>query len=269
VTNDTFLVLRQIVLNRFKLSASAARSMRRSHHRMRRRESPDEKAVPLFLAGNWRLLPVPELSEDLLETEERRKDRVRLLLDRYGILFRELLQKEFPSLRWASTFRALRIMELSGEVMAGIFFHGIPGLQFISHRAFRRLQQQLPEDAVYWVNATDSASLCGTQLDSIRGILPARLISNHLVYRGKRLVMVSKRNGKDLTFHVPPDDPDLSSYFVSLGHLLTRKFQPVKRITIETINGEEALKSPYLPALRASFDVAVDYKDVTLYRKMG
>ena len=269
VANDTFLVLRQIVLNRFKLSSSALRSVRRSHHRMRKRESQSEKAIPLFLAGNWRLLPVPELLEDLLETEERRKDRVRLLLDRYGVLFRELLQKEFPSLRWAGIFRALRIMELSGEVMAGIFFHGIPGLQFISHRAFRRLQHQLPEDAVYWVNATDPASLCGTQLDSIRGILPARLISNHLVFRGKRLVMVSKRNGKDLTFHVPPDDPDLSSYFVSLRHLLTRKFQPVKRITIETINGEEALKSPYLPALRASFDVAVDYKDVTLYRKMG
>jgi ATP-dependent Lhr-like helicase len=235
---------------------------------MRKRESPDERAVPIFLAGNWRLLPVPELSEDLLETEERRKDRVRLLLDRYGILFRELLQKEFPSLRWASIFRALRIMELSGEVMAGIFFNGIPGLQFISQRSFRRLQHGLPEDAVYWINATDPASLCGSQLDSIRGILPARLISNHLVYRGTKLVMVAKRNGKDLTFHVPPDDPELSSYFISLHHLLTRKFQPAKRITIETINGEEAVKSPYLPALRDSFDVAVDYKDVTLYRKL-
>jgi ATP-dependent Lhr-like helicase len=269
VTNDTFLVLRQIVLNRFKLSAAAARSARRSHHRMRKREDRGEKAVPLFLAGNWRLLPVPELSEDLLEAEERRKDRVRLLLDRYGILFRELLQKEFPSLRWQSIFRALRIMELSGEVMAGIFFHGIPGLQFTSQRAFRRLQRGLPEDAVYWVNATDPASLCGAQLDSIRGMLPARLTCSHLVYRGKRLVMVSKRNGKDLTFHVPPDDLGLPSYFISLRQLLTRKFQPSRRITIETINDEEASKSPYVAALRTSFDVSVDYKDVTLHRKMG
>ena len=49
VTNDTFLVLRQIVLNRFKLSASAARSMRRSHHRMRRRESRMKRRFPSFL----------------------------------------------------------------------------------------------------------------------------------------------------------------------------------------------------------------------------
>jgi Lhr-like helicase len=34
--------------------------------------------------------------------------RVRLLLDRYGILFRELLHKEWPTLRWSAIFRALR-----------------------------------------------------------------------------------------------------------------------------------------------------------------
>lgn len=268
VTNDTFLALRQFILNRFKSSEAAVKIVRRSRHRMRRRESPTEEGPPLFLAGNWRLVPGPEVSGDLLETEERRKDRVRLLLDRYGILFRELVQRELPSLRWANIFRALRIMELSGEVMAGIFFHGIPGLQFISQQAFRRLQHKLPEEAIYWINATDPVSLCGIQLDSIRGTLPSRLAGNHLVYQGNRLVMISNRNGKGITFLVPPDDPHLAEYFVSLRRLLTRKFQPVRRITIETINDEEAPKSPYLPALRTSFDVAVDYKDVTLYRKM-
>jgi len=139
-----------------------------------------------------------------LETEERKKDRARLLLDRYGILFRELLQRELAPFRWAGVFRSLRIMELSGEVMAGIFFHGIPGPQFISHQAFRNLQHKLPEDAVYWMNATDPASLCGIQLDSIRGSLPPRLSGTHLVYRGTKLVFISRRNGRELTFNVPP-----------------------------------------------------------------
>jgi len=130
------------------------------------------------------------------------------------------------------------------------------------------LQQKLQEDAIYWMNATDPASLCGIQLDSVRGTLPARIAGTHLVYRGKKLIAVSKRNGKELTFHVPPDNADLPRYFVSLRHLLTRKFQPVKRIAIKTINGEEAPQSPYLPALRTSFDVTVDYREVTLYRKV-
>ncbi len=160
-------------------------------------------------------------------------------------------------------------MELSGEVLAGCFFQGIPGPQFISHEAFRLLQRKLPEDAVYWFNATDPASLCGVQLEAIRGTLPKRLDTTHLVYRGKRIVLLSKGRGKSLTFHVPPDDPHLQSYLGPLRHLLTRQVQPLRRITIETINGDEAARSPYLDALRTGFDVMIDYKNVILCRRLG
>jgi hypothetical protein len=54
----------------------------------------------------------------------------------------------------------------------------------------------------------------------------------------------------------------------SLRHLLMRKFQPIRRISIETINGETAPQSAYVSILRTSFDVTVDYRNVTLYHKM-
>ena len=268
VTNDSFITLRRAILNKFKLPNGGTRDGGKLRRRLSSRARMAGRREGRFFAGNWHLLASPDLPDDLLEKEECRKDRVRLLLDRYGILFRELLQRELPALRWSAVFRSLRIMELSGEVMAGVFFHGIPGPQFISHQAFRSLQRQPPEDAVYWIHATDPASLCGIQLDSIRGMLPARAASTHLVYRGNQLGLVSKRHGKDLTFHVPPDDPHLPEYMVLLRHLLTRQFQPVRRIAIETINGEKASQSPYVPALRTSFDVIVDYQYVNLYRKM-
>jgi ATP-dependent Lhr-like helicase len=273
VTNDTFISLRRALMNRFRIPVRGSdhlTKLHRSESRLRRLSLAERKEGPFyqFYPGNWYTVPRPDLSNDLLETEERRKDRARLLLDRYGILFRELLQREWPTLRWSNVFRALRIMELSGEVMAGMFFHGIPGPQFISHRAFRHLQRKVPEDVIFWINATDPASLCGIQLDSVRGMLPARVATTHLVYQGNKLIVVSKRNGKDLTFNVPADDPRLPEYMGSLRHLLTRKFQPIKRVSIETINGEKATQSPYLPSLRTSFEVAVDYKNVTLYRKM-
>jgi len=216
-------------------------------------------------AGNWFRLTRPELADDLLALEERKKDRVRLLLDRYGILFRELLMREMPLFRWNSLFRSLRLMELSGEVLSGYFFHGIQGPQFISHGAFRLLQHKMPEDRVYWLNATDPTSLCGVPLDALRGTLPKRVESTHLVYHGNRLVLVSKRHGRDLTIHVPPDDPNLQRYMGPFRHMLTRPFQRLRRITIETINGESAIRSPYIDALRTSFDVVVDYRKVTLY----
>ena len=81
--------------------------------------------------------------------------------------------------------------------------------------------------------------------------------------------MVSRRNGRALTFNIPPNDPRLPEYLGFLHHLLTRQFQPVRRITIERINGEEAAYSEYLDTIRICFDVMVDYKNVILYRKVS
>jgi hypothetical protein len=72
-----------------------------------------------------------------------------------------------------------------------------------------------------------------------------------------------------LTLNVPPDDPNLPEYLGVLRHLLTREFQPIRRIAIESINDDDAARSPYLDTLRTVFDVMVDYKEVVLYRRLG
>ena len=82
------------------------------------------------------------------------------------------------------------------------------------------------------------------------------------------LVMVSQRNGKELTFNVPPNDPELGEYTVALRHLMYRAFQPVRRITVEAINGEDAGESQYLDGLRDWFEVHRDHRQVRLHRKL-
>jgi len=272
VTNDTFAALRKGIENRYKVpkvTTTKTPPYNRGRRRVASRASFARWKGSIPFAGDWFQLPAREPTDDILGIEERKKDRARLLLDRYGILFRELLEREAPQFRWSSVFRALRLMELSGEVLAGYFFHGVPGPQFISHQAFHTLQRKLPEDAVYWLNATDPASACGIQLEAIKGPLPKRIAGTHLVYHGNRLVVVSRRNGRALTFNAPPDDAHLSQYLGFLHHLLARQFQPVRRITIETINGEAAAYSEYLDIIKTSFDVMVDYKNVVLYRKVS
>jgi len=191
---------------------------------------------------------------------------VRLLLDRYGIVFRELLQRELPPLRWSGLFRALRLMELSGEILSGHFFEGIDGLQFVSPSAWRELQQP-PGDAVWWVNAADPASLCGLLPPEAGLALPPRLPGTHLVYRGAELVVVSKRNGKELEVNAPPDDPRLAEYFGVFRDLQARQFEPMNVITIEGINGRPAQKSEYLEPLRGMFELTADYKSVKLWKR--
>ena len=270
VTNDTFSALRKGIETRFRLPDVLAEDRK---IRIRTRQAGGRSRFSrwkgsLPYAGNWFLLPKTELDNDLLAVEERNKDRVRLLLERYGILFRELLQRESESFRWKFLFRSLRLMELSGEVLSGYFLHGIPGPQFISHRAFRMLQRDLPEEAVYWINAADPASACGLPIDGIRGNLPRRLDSTHLVFRGKDLVFVSRKNGASLRFLVSPDDTGIHEYLGVLKHLLARDFQPKRRITIETINGKPAAGSPYSDVIRAHFETVVDHKNITLYKNV-
>jgi ATP-dependent Lhr-like helicase len=276
IANDSLLPLRQGIEHNFKPPRNVSEYIpsRRLRGRSGHQRSGHTKAFGQWrqarnLAGNWFFLQKPAPTNDPLDVEERNKARIRLLLDRYGIVFRELLSREAAPFRWATLFRSLRIMELSGEVLTGYFFHGIPGLQFISPKALRFLQGRLPQAAVYWMNAADPASMCGVQLDAIRGKLPRRLPSTHLVYHGTKLVMVSQRQGKQLDFHAPPGNPDLARYLGPLHHLLMRPFDPLQSITVETINDQPAASSPYLDILRVAFETVPDYRKISLYRLRG
>jgi ATP-dependent Lhr-like helicase len=246
ITNDTFLAIRKGVLNRFSsdhisLGTSPLASRRSAFSRW-------QSSRPM--EGHWYRIDPPAEKKDRLGQEEQVKDRIRQLFRRYGILFRELLTRELPFMQWRAIFRNLRLMEFSGEVLTGHFFEGIPGLQFISHESFRMLQKPLPEEAVYWVNALDPASLCGVPLAGLKAVLPSRLASTHLVYQGSQLVLVSKRGGKLLEIQAPPDHPRLQDYFGLFKDLVTREFHPESKISVEKINDQAALNSPYAAALR-------------------
>lgn len=269
LTNNTWSALRRGLETKFHVNeviGRQQRSLEYAPHRQSLRLSAwaETKAYP----GSWFLLPRPSNpgAGELIEREEMKKDRVRILLERYGVLFRELLARERVPFRWPDLFRTLRIMELSGEVLAGYFFKGVPGPQFMSHAALRAFRQDPPEDAVYWLSAVDPASVCGLPLEGLRGVQPKRVEGTHLVYRGSRLVLVSQRSGRVLSIVVPPDDPGLPDSLEVFHHLLTREFSPLRRIVMETINGEPAPDSPYLPAFRGLFDVIVDVKRVSLFR---
>jgi ATP-dependent Lhr-like helicase len=204
---------------------------------------------------------------DALEREELNKDRVRQLLQRYGVLFRELLEVEPPPLRWSRIFRTLRLMELSGEVLAGHFFQGVAGLQFASHAAFRVLQQGLPEDRpgapVCWMNAMDPASLCGRGLPGLSAPLPPRHPGTHLAYAGACLALVSRRRGRSLEVLLPPDDPRLPACLGLFRAQLHRDFRPWRSVQVEEVNGIPARDSPYAAALQG-FGFRPDFRAYVL-----
>lgn len=217
--------------------------------------------------GGWTLVPAPAEPQDALEREELNKERARVLLDRYGILFRELLAREVPALQWPALFRTLRLMELAGEVLLGQFFLGIPGPQFASPAALRVLEEGPAGKRVWWLNAGDPASPCGTGLESLAGGFPRRLATTHLAFLDGRLAVISERSGKRLTINLPPDHPRLAECLEFLRTLMNRPVLPWRSIAVETINGEHGADSPYREAMDALFHTTKDSGRLILNRR--
>lgn len=245
VTCDGFAAVRQAALLDFELPAAQDKAAQRMSRGLQ-----SGRLWP----GTWRQLPTQTPSEGI-DAAELDKERVRQLVDRYGVLFREVLAHEPPLLQWRRLLPAMRVMELSGELLAGQFFLGVPGLQFTTPAVLRRLGKGHDKTTIYWMSAVDPASCCGIRLDALRAALPPRLPSTHLVFRGDRLLVVSRRGGSQLDLRAEPDDADLVPCLAVLRELVDRAFSPLRALSVETVNGIDALHTPYRKAfLDAGFE---------------
>ncbi len=217
-------------------------------------------------SGSWYRWPDLSPPSNALEQDEVDRDRVRVLLDRWGVLFRQLLEREPGPLRWNKVFRTLRVMELSGEVVSGQFFEGVEGAQFASPAALQTLRHPTDAERCVWMSAADPASACGLGISGL-GELPRRVAGNHLALQGDRVVVVSEGRGKRLTIHLQPDDPALQSCLGFLSNLVGRQVQPVRCVTVETINGGAAWQSAYRPVLERMFHAVRDRGMIKLMRR--
>jgi ATP-dependent helicase Lhr and Lhr-like helicase len=96
-------------------------------------------------AGRWSLFSTDiPVSEDPLE-KARREDAAiesaaRMLLARYGVVFRDLVERESNIPKWSVLLRMLRRLEDRGEVRGGRFVSGFSGEQFALPRAVESLR---------------------------------------------------------------------------------------------------------------------------------
>lgn len=264
VTNDGYASVRQGLLRRFKERTEEPQIVLiRGRRRLgRQRQHP--------YAGLWSRAPETAALEaelDPLDRIERNKERARILLDRYGVLFREVVTREPHGYSWRDIFSALRLMELSGEVSSGHYFEEILGVQFATPQAIEMLNRGLRRDAIYWLSALDPACPTGLGLGAPLSALPPRRMGNHVVWRGDQIVLVSTGGGKELTIHLALDDQKWQDYFTFFKVALSRESAPRKRIEIFTINGESSVKSPWRAKLAELFDLSSSPRSITLQRR--
>jgi ATP-dependent Lhr-like helicase len=159
-------------------------------------------------AGRWSLLR-PELPLQGEESMDGRGERARfgapdasaetvarILLRRYGVVFRRLLERETNLPPWRDLLLVYRRLEARGEVRGGRFVSGFAGEQFAlpeavgSLRAVRRAE---PTGELLAVSAADPLNLAGIITPGER--IPS-VPSNRVVYRDG--VPVAAREGGEI-----------------------------------------------------------------------
>ena len=184
VTCDSFRGLRELIL---------------PQRLQRRRHAPPER---LAAAGRWsQLRPVAAGEADALSHAEH---IARVLLRRYGVVFRRLLEREGGLPSWRELLYAYRRLEARGELRGGRFVQGFPGEQYAlpeAVSALREIRNRARQGDLVTLSAADPLNLTGI-------VTPGRRVGpqpgHRLLYRDGVPIAVSAQREITLLATVDP-----------------------------------------------------------------
>jgi ATP-dependent Lhr-like helicase len=240
-TNDAFAPLRAPRLTLARAQRAAAARTARG-----RRFSTRRGGAHAQVQGRWSLT-APLFASAPADPSARRRALAELLLERHGIVTRELVLAEGIPGGFSALYPELSQLETLGVTRRGYFVEGLGGAQFALPGAVERLRaQKAPDEAPPLVlAATDPAQPYGAALpwpkrDARR---PARAPGATVVLAGSEPVLYLERGGKALQTLVEDDDPRLPAALQALAdHARAGR---VKRIALERVDGEPVMGSPW------------------------
>ncbi len=118
---------------------------------------------PRHSTGRWALL-LPTFEASPIDGEARAESIARALLNRYGVVFRELMARETFSVTWRVLWTVFRRLEDRGEVRGGRFVDGFLGEQFalpLAVESLRASRRAGPSNEIVTVSAADPMNLAG------------------------------------------------------------------------------------------------------------
>ncbi len=267
VTNDQFEVLRRGEPPSDSEappvhSRGEVRAFLRESRRRRDNTWPD---------GRWSLLPWGQPDAASMAFFQ-----ARLLLDRYGIVARELAMLSGTPVSWRVLYEVLSRMELTGDVRRGYFVEGLAGAQFALPEAARLLHDiAMPSTSqapALLLASVDPANLYGSgeglaiQQASEEARAFQRRPGNWLVVKAGRPILLIEQHCKRLTTVPPANHDDLAQAVARLPELLklTLNRDVRHRLTVETWDGQPVTATMGRDLLESVCFVR-DYQAMTLY----
>jgi ATP-dependent Lhr-like helicase len=203
VTSDSFDGLRALLVPSNKRPTFGRNTAKR-----RRRTN----LASIEFAGRWSLLPrsggIPAATEGTNGAGPRGaaiEKFARVLLRRYGVVFRRLLERESFPVTWYELGRIYRRWEARGEIRGGYFVGGVSGEQFALPEAIgllRSIRKSLPNGELITLSAADPLNLQGVLTPGAR--IPA-FTANRILFRdGLPIAALESREIRTLSdAHIP------------------------------------------------------------------
>jgi ATP-dependent Lhr-like helicase len=129
------------------------------------------------------------------------QSQARILLQRWGIVTRRVVEREANALPWRVLLREWRRLEARGEIRGGRFVHGLAGEQFALPEAVARIRsiRRAPKTGeLVSISAADPLNVTGYLVPGDR--VPA-LASNRIVFEDG--VPVAAREAREIKWLVP------------------------------------------------------------------
>lgn len=271
VSNDRFEVARrgEEKGTTAAVSQRAARSTRHASKVMRPRGAGVR--TNLRPEGRWSSIPWGHPDWETAVVHQ-----ARLLLDRYGIVSRELALLDSAMPPWRVLYEVLSRMELAGNVRRGYFVEGLSGAQFALPEAHRQLQAlglaTRGQGSAILLNSLDPANLYGAGAPFDIPLLEggtrpfSRREGNSTVQISGRPVLLIELHGKRLTAMPSATADELACATALLPEIMRRseKNKIRRKLTVEAWNEHPVTTTVGKEYLEAAGFVR-DYQAMTLY----
>jgi ATP-dependent Lhr-like helicase len=205
-TSDSFEGLRALLLPQEKRAPFANGEHKRRH----------KTITSVEFAGRWSLLQREGASGQDSEPSAQSGHDValetfaRILLRRYGVVFRRLLDRESLNVTWYELGRVYRRLEARGEIRGGHFVGGVSGEQFALPEAIgmlRSLRKKPGAGELIAISGPDPLNLCGILTPGPR---ITAIAANRIVLRDG-VPVAGLEGGKIVTLEPEAKDLDLAA----------------------------------------------------------
>src|SRR5262249_5020008 len=153
ITSDSFTGLRALLTPSNRKTRAAARHKHR------------QPVYEMSSAGRWSILARADSAGGATTIPpETREAIARILLQRYGVVFKRLLEREGIAVPWRDLLRVYHRLEARGEIRGGRFVAGISGEQFALPDAValvRSIRRAPARDNMISISAADPLNLAG------------------------------------------------------------------------------------------------------------